>query len=197
MTPPGSASLPRIPVGWSDAPVAKQNFPFFSLPPARRRQSLAAAQQVTRERSQEGQEEVLSPLTEPHSDVRRHAVVFILSALDRLQAGPVGGGIRAGKADERVGCKRKAKLVLRAGGKMSSLGGPHLCPTGSVSHLPTATLSVRVLSTCNRVCFFPPQKNWLSEGFKPQGGISSSYQLKLIQPQPRTFCHPRLHQECV
>lgn len=66
---------------------------------------------MTQEGSQEGQEEVLSPLTESHSDVRRHAVVFILSTLDRRQAGPVGGGIRAGKADERVGCKGKANLI--------------------------------------------------------------------------------------
>lgn len=40
---------------------------------------------------------------ESHSDIRRHTVLFILPALDRRQAGPVGGCIRAGKADERVG----------------------------------------------------------------------------------------------
>lgn len=62
--------------------------------------------------SQEGQEEVQVALTEAHSDVGRHTVIFVLPTLDGLQAGPVGGGIRAGEADECVGCKRKANLVL-------------------------------------------------------------------------------------
>lgn len=187
-------------MGWSDAPVAKQNFPFFlppHPPPGRRRRSLAAAQQVTRERSQEGQEEVLSPLTEPHSDVRRHAVVRIVFTPDRLQAGPVGGGIRAGKAEERVGCKRKAKLILGAGGKMSSLGGPHLCSTGHLASAQSHAFCFSFINLQYGIFFSPPKKNWPSEGCKPQGGISSSYQLKLIQPQPGTFCHPCLYQECV
>lgn len=37
--------------------------------------------------------------------------------------------------------------------------------------------------------FLFSQKNRPSKGFKPQRGISSSYQLKLIQPQPGTFCY--------
>lgn len=41
--------------------------------------------------------------TDSHSDVRCHTVFFILCTLDRCQAGPVGGCIRARKADERVG----------------------------------------------------------------------------------------------
>lgn len=132
--------------------VAKQNFP-SSPPPARGRQSLAAAQQVTQESSQEGQQEVLSALTESHSDVRRHAVVLILATLDGLQAGPVGGGIRARKADERVGCKRKANLT------QGLVGRSHLeVPTSvmwDVLHPATATLSVPVLSTRNMGAFFP------------------------------------------
>lgn len=101
---------------------------------------------------------MLSPLTEPHADVRRHAVVLILPTLDRLQAGPVGGGIRAGKADERVGCKRKAKLILGAGGKMSSLGGRHLCPTGM-----------------SRIC---PQPHFLFQFYQPEIGDSTQPQKK-------------------
>lgn len=50
---------------------------------------------MARESSQEGQEKVLSPLTESHSDVRCHTVVVIFPAFDRRQAGPVGGGILA------------------------------------------------------------------------------------------------------
>lgn len=143
---------------------------------------------------------MLSPLTEPHADVRRHAVVLILPTLDRLQAGPVGGGIRAGKADERVGCKRKAKLILGAGGKMSSLGGRHLCPTGMSRICPQPHFLFQFYQPEIGDSTPTPQKkkkNWASEGFKPQGGISSSYQLNLIQSQPGTFCHPCLHQECV
>lgn len=136
---------------------------------------------------------MLSALTESHSDVRRHAVVLILATLDGLQAGPVGGGIRARKADERVGCKRKANLTQGLVGR-SHLAVP-TSVTWDVLHLATATLSVPVLSTCNRGFFSP--KNWPSEGFKPKGCISSSYQLKLVQPQPGTSCHPRLHQERV
>lgn len=48
--------------------------------------------------------------TDSHSDIRCHTVFFILCTLDRCQAGPVGGCIRARKADERVGCKEKAHL---------------------------------------------------------------------------------------
>lgn len=65
---------------------------------------------MAQESGHEGREKVPSPLTESHSDVRRHTVVVILPALDRRQAGPVGGGIRARKADERVGCKGRTHL---------------------------------------------------------------------------------------
>lgn len=114
---------------------------------------------------------VLSALTDSYSDVRCHTVVFILPALDRLQAGPVGGCIRAGKADECVGCKRRAHSSQ--GMKEGALG--MVVPTSDTWHVATATLAISAVSIYLR--FFPSEK-WPSEGFKHKQGVMG---LKLKQ----------------
>lgn len=166
MTPPGSASLLTIPVGWSDTQLLSRTFPFFLVffffPPQPSQKKAKPRCSSAGEPGEAGG----GAVTTHRVPLRRTSSRSGFHSLHTGQASgrPSWRRHPSKKSRRACGLQGKGKPHLGAGGKMSSLGGPHLCPTGCLASAHSHIFLFQFYQPATGDFFFHPQKIGQAKG---------------------------------